>query len=169
MFRHSEEKLTAQLTAWNAAVKRMNDRPDIHLVQDQKSTKGKKLEHSVTVAVLDLKFEVPDLEIKQIAKLIGISTDTVGKIIRSDAEEVDPCSPEANMAASAASLAALQLEHPEGPGADDPRAKTEFGNRGLMVVRSTPNLDPTASYRVDQSDSVPRPITLPSRPFAIAA
>lgn len=144
------------------AIQRQKDRPDIHKAFVRpKGSKG--YGEEVFAMVRDLKEHVPELSDRQLSSLVGIGAKQVARALESGAPE-EKWTVDDNEASAAAELAALRRTGRDGY-TDDPRHIDEF--RGLPVfIAPPPFRDPYR--RTDQSHTVPRPITLATKPFDIA-
>lgn len=129
--------------------------------------------------IQDLKRSVPELSIRQLSTLVGVSIKTVQNAL-SDPDnenlsrdltwgdapfEQETWTEEDNPAASAAELAALHEHHPGRQYEDDPAAANE---RTGPVLFTAPEFRDTYK-RADQSHTIKRPITLATTPFDVAA
>lgn len=156
-------------------LKRQQDRPDIHK-KVVKVKQGTSFNDCVPVMIRDLKEHVPGLSTRQISSLVGVGQFTVLKHLKSfseDSERSEEWTTDNNESASAAHLAALREHHDryrddvsytlfDGKTAD----RDEWSD--VPAIYATPEFrDP--HRRADQSHTIKRPITLPTRPFEIAA
>jgi hypothetical protein len=127
---------------------------------------------AIDCMVIDLSATFPELGNRAIAELLGITRWMVREIsaefISKPAEAYDDGSEEraeraGNVEGDAAFTAAMNSYHPGRLYEDDVAAATEFEGRNRFVVIEAPN--ERARYRVDQSHTIPRPITLPTKPL----
>lgn len=155
-----------------SAIQRQKDRPDIHYKAGKPKAggRGNTAGHgeAVFAMVRDLKQHVPDLSHRQLAELVGIGTKQVRKALDTKATNAQPeefWTTDDNEASAAAELAALKATGRVGYDTD-PRAESEY--RGVPVLLTPPPFR-DRYRRADQSHTVPRPITLATTPFNIAA
>lgn len=120
--------------------------------------------------VLDFIGKFPTLSNRQISALLGVSRDTIADVrfkpeslirlgfSRNDLQHISNFIGNAKFVEAYNKLTGGRFYE------DHPAAR--FEEKGTLSVAVD---NGTASYKVDQSHTLPRPITLPTRPFAFAA
>jgi hypothetical protein len=146
------------------ALQRRLDRPDIHkpVSRDQTS-----FGQDVHLMVKDLKEYVPELSIRQISTLVGVSKTFVTKALNTTVPLVEWSSDD-NESSSAAHLAALHRFHPDRRYEDETERTVADEVSNVPVYFSAP-VPVDIPRRIDQSHTLPRPITLATSPFSVAA
>jgi hypothetical protein len=155
------------------AVKRQNDRPDIHkpiiklrkgYAFDQETLK------SISEMVSDLKEHCPLLTRSKLSRLIGVSVTTICDLPNFDDDDDYTGN---NEASAAAELAALAAHHDQ---YKDDVAEVLFDGRKpdadewcYVPVFLAPRPVEDTYRRADQSHSNKRPITLATTPYSVAA
>jgi hypothetical protein len=150
------------------ALKRQQDRPDIHKGFERPvmgSQSG--LDDAVYDMVNDLKDNFPDLSIRQLSALVGVSKTFVTKALDQTVEAVE-WSADNNEASSAAELAALKYCYPGRQYDDDTENDFEEISTPFLVIMAAPAFA-DSGIKADQSHTIKRPITLATRPFDVAA
>jgi hypothetical protein len=157
----------------------MKANPVIFKAKDA-STSSKKTHGPKTLAKIEEIMRMfPGLSLRVIANLFSVSLGSVHEVKqdilaasgamlfdKADSEDdEDICSHENNMRSSAAELRALRAAYPGRVYEVDSRSHAE---RNSAVVLFQVNTD-RARYKVDQSHTTARPITLPTTPFKLAS
>lgn len=149
---------------FDQATKRQLERPDIHFHIALK--KGNREERSFNFTLIegmveDLLSHFPELGRNQLSDLIGVSRETMSRVL-DNSQEREFWTEEDNPASSAAELTALTLHHPDRQYEDHPDAETECSAVPFLFTAPQPR---DYHHRADQSHTVKRPITLPAFPF----
>jgi hypothetical protein len=146
------------------ARQRRADRPDIHFAVNLTRGGGSKNAAAIAAVsemVSDLRDAVPELSMRQLSALIGVSD----RVVREAADQIEPkesWSSDNNEMESAAEFSRLTLLHPDRQYVDHPDA--EFECSAVPFLFTAPQ--PIDHHRcADQSHTVKRPITLPTFPF----
>ena len=137
--------------------------PEIHKKVEKLTGRKTGFDESVSTMILDLKANVPELSTRQLSTLVGVSRNTVMRALDNSVER-DEWTTDDNEDSAAAELAALRKHHPSGY-IDHPDHINE--SVGVVYFSAPPFAD---RHRVaDQAHTLPRPITLATRPYGVAA
>jgi lambda repressor-like predicted transcriptional regulator len=135
---------------------RQQERPDIHTAI-VKPPKPQPYADNVSSMLADLIEQVPGISNRQLSQLTGIHRQTIADLLDEPISNFETC--------SAALLELLRLCHPGRCYEDDIRAINECDVSGFIHIASFCSPHDPATYKADQSHTIKRPITLPTKPF----
>jgi len=142
------------------ALKRQQDRPDIHKKVIKPKGRSGHPQHVIDM-VLDLRDHVPGLSARQISTLTCVGRAQVAAFLNNIQPE-ERWTADDNEASAAAELAALCEHHGTREYEDHEGAATEYDP---VPVHFTAPRYPDIHRRADQSHTSKRAITLPTFPF----
>lgn len=151
-------------SAISQGLARQIERSDIHHKVEKLTNIQGGYPSAVAEMIQDLKSSVPELSIRQLSVLVGVSNWTVQKALDNTVPE-ERWTEEDNPASAAAELAALHEHHPGQGYIDDEDALKE--STAPVLFTAPAFHDPYR--RADQSHTIRRPITLATRPYEVAA